>query len=99
MRQVTLDICSAFLSKVPSTKSNSYTDGTTLYLHNNAIAKHTEKGIMVTDADFPTNTTKERLNGLAELKYGKRPFHTKNHQLRDNRGEWDGSWKLLSECI
>lgn len=99
MRQVTLGICSAFLAKTPSTKSNSYTDGRTLFLYGNAIAKHTEKGIMVTDAGYPTSTTKERLNGLAELRFNKRPFHTQDHQLRDNHGEWDGDWKLLSECV
>ncbi len=98
MRQVTREICQAFINGRKSTKSNSHTDGKTLWLHGNAIARHTPSGIEVTTAGWDTTTTKERLNGLADLLYKKRPFHTKNFELKDAQGDWNGDWKLILQC-
>ena len=64
MRKVTENIVRAFLNRRERTISNSYTDGDTLYLHNNPIARHTPRGIEVKTAGWNTVTTKERLNGI-----------------------------------
>lgn len=64
MRQVTKDVVDAFMARVASSKGNSHTDGTTLFLHGNAIARHTPQGIEITMAGWETVTTRERLNGI-----------------------------------
>ena len=64
MRKITSEVCKAFENGRKFSKGNSSTDGITMFLHGNAIAKHTPEGIMITDAGWATNTTKERLNGL-----------------------------------
>lgn len=65
MRKITKEIIAAFLSREKKSIGNSRTDGTTLYLHDNAIAKWDEDGrLWVTNAGWKSSTTKERLNGL-----------------------------------
>lgn len=68
------------------------TDGETLFLHANPIARHTEKGLEITDAGWDTNTTRERLNGLR----GVRVYRRKG-QLILNGKEWDGAWVNVSQ--
>lgn len=76
MRKVTELTCSAFVDRVKYTNGNTHTDGTTLYLHGNAIAQWRDDGLYITHAGWPTNTTKERLNGLSGVR------------ISQNRGEW-----------
>ena len=64
MRKVSQAIAHAFTERRRATISNTHTDGTTLYLHGNAIATHTPDGIAVSFAGWGTNTTRERLNAL-----------------------------------
>ena len=64
MRKVTKDICNAFMAKQARTIGNSHTDGQGLYLHGNLIAYHKDGAVMVSNAGWPTVTTRERLNGL-----------------------------------
>jgi hypothetical protein len=67
MRKVTEDITQAFMERKPRTIGNSSTDGTTLFLHGNAIARHTSENIAeleISMAGWSSNTTRERLNGL-----------------------------------
>ena len=88
MRKVTKEIVSAFLNRETKTIGNSRTDKTTLYLHDNAIAKHRLDGSMkITTAGWNTPTTRERLNGLPGVK-----VYVRNHQLHLNDRPWDGSW-------
>lgn len=90
-RKVSKDIADAFLRGVKKTISNSRTDGDSLFLHGNKIAK-IEKGILyVSTAGWGTPTTKERLNALPNVK-----VTTKNYQLYLNREKWDGSWKAVA---
>ena len=92
MRQVTRDIVSAFIARTPSTKGNSHTDGVTLYLHGNAIARHGAAGLEISNAGWQSNTTKERLNGLPGVSISQ-----KNWAWFLNGKEWDGSWVTVSE--
>lgn len=69
MRQITQDATRAFMQRVPFNRSNTMTDGTTLFLHGNAIARWTGEGVSAHDleismAGWDSNTTRERLNGL-----------------------------------
>ena len=65
MRIVTETVVRAFINRKKCTVGNTYTDGTTLYLHRNAIARWTDKNeLLVCSAGWETRTTKERLNGL-----------------------------------
>jgi len=43
-RKITSDIGKAFLNKTAKKSKNSHTDGKSLYLHGNEIAKHGENG-------------------------------------------------------
>lgn len=67
MRKITKDICEALQSGKPCTRSNTYTDGVKVFLHNNLIAFKRENGLSISLAGWPTATTRERINGL--LKY------------------------------
>lgn len=75
MRHITDTIIKAFLEKRAAAKTNTRTDGQCLYLFNNMIAWRDDAGdIFCTMAGWPTSTTRERLNGLAQHLTGKRPF-------------------------
>lgn len=92
MRQITRDIVSSFMARVSSTKGNSHTDGATLYLHGNAIARHGARGLEITNAGWQSNTTKERLNGLAGVS-----INQKAGVWYLNGKEWDGEWVTLAD--
>lgn len=64
MRKITRDIVGAFLRRETRTIGNTHTDGEKLYLHGNMIACHSDDGIIVTLAGWPTVTTRERLNAI-----------------------------------
>ena len=88
MRKITREIVSAFMRRETKTIGNSRTDGTTLYLHGNAIAKHCLDGSMkITTAGWNTPTTRERLNGLPGVS-----VWVRRGQLYLNGEKWDGKW-------
>lgn len=82
MRQVTQQICTAFLNGEQKTVGNSHTDGWTLKLFGNTIATKDAAGaVFVSFAGYPTATTRERINGLSELMNGTRPFHLRKRTV------------------
>lgn len=95
MRKITKDAVRAFLrfekfkrdnTKVVVTKSGC----AGLYLHNNLIAAHSPDNpgkIQISNAGWPSNTTKERLNGLPNVS-----IVQKNYVWYLNGVEWDGDW-------
>lgn len=87
MRQITIDVCGAFENRTKRTKSNTHTDGKTLFLYGNAIAEWRDDGLYITNAGWPTNTTKERLNGLrgVSINQSKGEWYLNGHK-------WDGAW-------
>lgn len=92
MRKITKEIISAFMIRETKRIGNSYTDGTTLYLHDNAIAKWDEHGrLWVTNAGWKSNTTKERLNGLPGVY-----VYQRDHTWYLNNHPWNGDWVLIN---
>lgn len=88
MRKVTKEIVAAFMNHETRRIGNSRTDGTTLYLHDNAIAKFDDRGqLWITNAGWQSVTTKERLNGLPGVS-----IYQKNYTWYLNDRPWDGSW-------
>ena len=88
MRKITKEIVSAFMNHETKKIGNSRTDGTTLYLHDNAIAKWDAEGrLWVTNAGWKSTTTKERLNGIPGVS-----IYQKNYTWYLNDRPWDGSW-------
>ena len=87
MRKITSAICLAFESRNKLAMGNSMTDGETLFLHANAIARHGAEGLEVTTAGWDTNTTRERLNGLD----GVSAYRRKGELILNGR-KWHGDW-------
>ena len=67
MRQVTEQVIQAFLNSENKSVGNTSTDGQSLWLHGNKIARKTDEGIEINNCGYQTNVTKERLNGLLSL--------------------------------
>lgn len=88
MRKETIKICSAFAQGKSAKAARTYTDGVGLYLHGHRIAwwdvEERAKGkriLHICFCGYPTVTTKDRLNGLFWMLFGKSPFFTSNFQL------------------
>ena len=79
MRSISSLIAKSFIARKPKRQRNTWTDGTTLYLHGNAIAWHENGGIAMTLAGWPTVTTRDRLNTLCLLAFDMKPWHQKDH--------------------
>lgn len=91
MRKITEEVVGAFERMTPRTLGNTHTDGMSLFLHGNEIARHTTEGIKITNAGWMSNTTKERLNGLRGVSISQ-----KKGVWYLNGKEWDGEWVLVS---
>lgn len=92
-RMVTDAIAQAFLEGKKRRVANTSTDGQTIWLHNNAIARKSGDGsVEITLAGWPTATTRERLNGLLNaLGVNKRVSQRAGSQMLDGK-PWDGEW-------
>ena len=86
MRKVTQVVVNSFMRKSGAKVGNTHTDGTTLFLHNNPIAKHTRDGIELNACGWLTLTTKERLNGIPGVQ-----ITQKAGVWFLNGKEWDGT--------
>jgi len=64
MRKVTKVITDAFFDRRSRKCGNTRTDGTTIWLHGNAIAQWQGVELFITLAGWDTVTTRERLNGI-----------------------------------
>ena len=67
MRQETQKIMSAFLRGKKASAARTHTDGRSVWLHGNLIAERGKTKLWFTLADWPTVTTRDRINGLLEL--------------------------------
>lgn len=90
MRKVTQQTCIAFMNREKRKIGNTESDGTSLFLHGNEIAKHTIDGLMITNAGWRSNTTKERLNGLPNVHI----FQKKGEWFLNGKA-WNGEWVLI----
>ena len=80
MRKVSTDITKAFMNRKSKSSGNTKTDGTTYYLHGNAIAWHCADGfVALTLAGYPTTITRERLNTICMMMFDYKPFHQKQY--------------------
>jgi len=91
-RKITQESVSAFLNGRKFNKANMSvvveSDGTKLRLHGNTIAIIDALGVMsISNAGWMSNTTKERLNGLPNVR-----INQKNWNWYLNGDEWNGSW-------
>ena len=92
MRKITRDIIAAFLMREERRIGNSHTDGRTLYLHDNAIARWDDHGqLWVTNAGWKSVTTKERLNGLPGVS-----IYQKDFTWYLNGHAWNGDWVRIN---
>lgn len=66
---------------------NTSTDGQRLSLHGNVIAEWRDDGLWVTNAGWPSVTTRERLNGLRGVNVTQRNTY---QYLNDHK--WNGDW-------
>ena len=71
---------------------NSMTDGSSLFLHGNKIATWNDNGyepdtFSITNAGWPSVTTRERLNGLPGVHATQ-----KNYEQILNGEPWGGQW-------
>ena len=90
MRKITKESIKAFYNREPFKKSNTVVENkegkTYLKLFNNIIATLDEYNeLFITTAGWNSVTTRERLNGLTEVRLG-----TKKEQLYLNNIPWNG---------
>lgn len=90
MRKITSTVVESFLNRRSIRIDNTHTDGTTLYLHGNPIAKHTPEGLEITNAGWFSSTTKERLNALPGVR-----IQQKAGTWYLNGNEWDGKKTII----
>jgi hypothetical protein len=95
MRKVSKEIASAFIAGKRKTMGNTHTDGKTLWLHGNAIARRNDKGgIEISSAGWETVTTKERLNTV--LYYLNAGYvQQKNWQWFVGGKLWSNTWEWI----
>jgi len=92
MKQVSINVASAFMQGRAKKVSNTQTDGKSLWLFGNKIAEHREDGLYITNCGWKTKTTKERLNAIDGVR-----IHQKNYVWYLNEEEWNGEWKRVNE--
>lgn len=94
MRKLTRESISAFLTNTRFRKSNMSVevDGneSRLCLHGNLIARKTGDELLITNAGWRSNTTKERLNALPNVS-----IYQKQGQWYLNGEKWDGNWAKI----
>lgn len=96
MRQITKDAIHAFMEGEYFLRSNTEVICTpmsvSLYLHKHPIARRFKDGsIIISNAGWFSNTTKERLNGIPGVSIVQR-----NYCWFLNDVEWDGDWIKLN---
>jgi len=65
MHKVTEQIRAALLARRSMTIGNTRTDGESVWLHGNKIVERRGDNLYWTLAGWPTSTTRERVNGIA----------------------------------
>lgn len=67
MRQIEKQVVGAFVRGEDARRDNTVSEGGTLYLHGNAIAKWEDGDLMISNARWETRTTQSRLNAVLKL--------------------------------
>ena len=96
MRQIEKDVVGAFVRGEDARKDNTESAGGTLYLHGNAIAKHFDGIILVSNAGWETRTTQSRLNAVLQLAGKEARVYTKDWSMHiernGNKEAMNSSW-------
>jgi len=93
MRKVTNEIANAFAQGESKAAGNTWTDGKAVFLHGNKIVERTDDGILMTLAGWNTSTTRERLNGIAQVlgldaSFTQKDFEPYLNKLRVRGDDW-----------
>lgn len=94
MRQITSRIVSAFQRWESLEIDNTRTQGGAIWLWDNMIAEYRNDGLWITNAGWPSATTKERLNGLPYVY-----IIQKKGQWYLNGHAWDGEWVHVADFM
>lgn len=92
MRKITREIVFAFEHGITLKIDNSRTDGRSLWLFDNKIAENRGDGLWITNAGWQSKTTKERLNGLPNVR-----IQQVRGQWYLNDIAWNGEWVNVNE--
>jgi hypothetical protein len=92
MRKVTKVITDAFFDRRSRKCGNTRTDGTTVWLFDNPIAKWDGDTLLITLAGWDTATTRERLHGIG-LKADFAIFRDRGVTFIGVRSDHDLSWR------
>ena len=101
MRKISKEMSNAFINGKKFKKGNTeviinnYASCGTLtqiFLHGNLIAEDSDEGLKITNANWMSNVTKERLNALPGVN-----IHQKNFKWYLNGKEWDGQMIKISK--
>jgi hypothetical protein len=92
MSQITTKICAAFEERRELKIDNSNTDGESLWLFGNKIAKWVDGEIWITNAGWSSKTTKDRLNGLSRVS-----IRQASGSWYLNGNYWEGEWTKVSD--
>ena len=86
------NVIAAFLEGKKKKQGNGQTDGRSLFLFGNLIARHEVDGLYITNAGWPTRTTNKWLNMLPDVSVY---MHKKKPILNGN--QWDGEMTRVNE--
>lgn len=92
MRQETQKIAKAFAKGERAKAARTETDGVHVWLHGNMIAKRYDGKVSMTLAGWNTNTTRDRLNGIAHAIGADVSFCQRNFAAV-LRFKQDGEWQ------
>ncbi len=94
MRKITEQAADCFHNILPYKKSNTEVivegDVVKMYLHGNCIAQRTPLATTISTGGWMTNTTKERLNGIAGVN-----INQVKGKWYLNGNEWDGKNTII----
>ena len=97
MRKITQEACRAFENLGEYKKSNTEVRkindvSSEMYLFGNLIAYSNADGIFISDGNYPSRTTKERLNGLTGVE-----IKILDNQWVLNGKVWNGDWIRIGD--
>lgn len=96
-------VAKSFLAGTPQKVANDSTDGKSFFLHGNEIAKKEKDGLYISDAGWPTPTTRDRINSILK-ELGSKVFvaQKQGKQILSIKGKeqpWSGEWTKVTDEI
>jgi hypothetical protein len=88
MRKITIEAVKAFLNDGIFKKDNTRVENGRIFLHGNLIAEKRKDGIYISLAGWNTVTTRERLNGLPNVRINQKNYVPYLNGKAINSSEW-----------